>query len=94
MVPDIAAGDALGSRVCNLAIIALENLIHREQTALAMADQEHVLSAGFGVVLIGAAGLGLLAAGIGDTTPIFHIGWPTPVLLLLYLVAVRTNSAK
>lgn len=52
------------------------------------AGQGHVLSAGFGVVLLGFVGFSLL---LGKRLPwsIGHVGAYTPIIILLYLIAVR-----
>ncbi len=90
LLPDIAAGDALGSCVYNLLILAIMDLFNRDRPVLAGAGREHVLSAGFSALLIGFAALGILAAGLGQTALIVHIGWSTPVLIVLYIVAIRS----
>lgn len=90
MLPDIAAGDVLGSCVYNLLILAIMDLFKRGPPVLTVARQEHVLSAGFGILLLGVGALGLTAASSGDTRLIGHIGFATPTLILLYFVAIRT----
>ena len=90
LLPDIAAGDALGSCVYNLLILAIMDLFNRDQPVLTAAGREHVLSGGFSVLLIGFAAIGILAAGLGQTALIAHIGWTTPILIILYIVAIRS----
>jgi cation:H+ antiporter len=52
-----------------------------------LAAQSHILSAGFGVVLIGVVALAVL---VGDQTPaIGHVGLYTPVVLIGYVLAMR-----
>lgn len=87
-VPDIALGDALGSCVFNLAILVVVDFLHRQESIYRKASQGHVLSAGFGVVLIGWAGFNLLL-GERITWRIAHVGIYTPVICLLYFIAVR-----
>lgn len=94
-VPDIAVGDALGSCVFNLFILGLMDLFRRGRPVLADARREHVLSAGFGTMLIGVAALGLLAGqvpgnaiSLGGLYP--RIGWATPAMILLYAFSIRT----
>lgn len=89
LLPDIAAGDVLGSCVYNLAILAVLDLFTRRQPVLALARREHVLSGGFGLVLIGLAGFGLMAGQAGLAGFVGHVAWVTPVLILLYLAALR-----
>ena len=51
--PDIAAGDVLGSCVFNLLLIVILDFLHRQESVYTRANMGHVLSAGFGVILIG-----------------------------------------
>ena len=88
-VPNIAVGDALGSCVINLAFLVVLDFLHREAPVYQKASQAHVLSAGFGIVLIGIVGLSLVTAGpaaLGGAS----FGLYTPVILLVYPVALRT----
>ena len=85
-LPDIAIGDVLGSCMFNLLILSLMDAIQPEPIS-ARAHQGHALSIGFGLLLIGIAGFGLLA---GTEVPAFGwIGLYSPVLITLYFVAMR-----
>lgn len=88
--PDIAVGDALGSCVFNLAIIVILDFLHRGESVYTRAHQGHILSAGFGVILLGVAGANLLLGERIAQLAIGHVGIYTPVILLLYLIAMRT----
>lgn len=98
MVPDIAVGDVLGSCVYNLFILAIMDAFKRGDPVLSVARPEHILSAGFGVLLIAMAALGVgTAVAMGQmASPSLHlapgisIGWTTPFLIALYILAVRT----
>lgn len=97
-LPDIAVGDVLGSCVYNLAILAVMDAFLRRGTVFTRARPGHLLTASFGVLLLGISILGLAAAAVlGAAAPwgqaIFpgaHVGWTTPALLLFYGLAVRT----
>jgi cation:H+ antiporter len=86
--PDIAVGDVLGSCVFNLLLIAVLDFLYRESPLYLRTSQGHILSAGLSVMLIGLATFSLLTA---DTVPLRlgHVGLYTPVIVVLYLVAVR-----
>jgi cation:H+ antiporter len=88
--PDIAVGDVLGSCVFNLFILTMLDLLQREDSVYTRAAQGHILSAGFGVMLIGVVGLNLLLAANGMTPSVGHVGLYTPVILIIYAVAMRT----
>ena len=85
-LPDIAVGDVLGSCMFNLLILSLMDALQREPIS-ARAHPGHALSIGFGLLLLGIAGLGLLA---GTRLPALGwIGLYSPVLIVLYFVAMR-----
>jgi cation:H+ antiporter len=85
-LPDIAAGDVLGSCMFNLLILSMMDAIQPEPLS-ARAHQGHALSIGFGLLLVGVAGLALLA---GAHAPAFGwIGAPSLVLIAVYFVAMR-----
>jgi cation:H+ antiporter len=89
-VPNIAVGDVLGSCVFNLFIIVILDVLYRKESIFSRARQGNILSAGYGIVLIGFVGLNLLL--YRDTTfpSLGHVGLYTPVILLLYLLAMRS----
>lgn len=87
--PNIAVGDALGSCVFNLAMLVLLDELSREEPMYRRIDQGHVLTAGFGVILIGSAGALLLFSQSGLNLPLLHISGYTPFIIVLYLIAMR-----
>ncbi|MDH3639544.1 MAG: sodium:calcium antiporter, partial [Gammaproteobacteria bacterium] len=54
------------------------------------ARQGHILSAGFGVVLIGLAGFNILISSSGFGISIGHVGVYSVVIMAFYLVAMAT----
>jgi cation:H+ antiporter len=89
-LPDIALGDVLGSCMFNLLILSLMDAIQPEPIS-ARAHQGHAVSIGFGLVLIGVAGIGLVANHRLPT--IGWIGLYSPVLIGVYFVAMRVIFA-
>ena len=88
--PNIAVGDVLGSCVFNLSILAVVDFLHREESVYRRASQGHILSAGFGVILIGFAALSVLLAQKGVVLAVAHVGAYTPIFVILYFVAIRS----
>ena len=88
--PDLAVGDVLGSCIFNLAIIVLLDFLHRKESVYRRASQGHILSAGFGIMLIGFAGFSIVLSYQGSVAQIGHIGIYTPIIVILYFVAMRT----
>jgi cation:H+ antiporter len=85
-LPDIAVGDVLGSCMFNLLILSFMDAVQPEPLST-RAHQGHALSIGFGLVLIGIAGLGLM--GSSRLPAIGWIGLYTPALIALYFVSMR-----
>lgn len=88
--PDIAVGDILGSCVFNLSIIVILDFLHREESVYSRASQGHILSAAFGIMLIGFAGFNILLSSHGGDFSVGHIGLYSPLILVFYLVMMRT----
>ena len=88
-VPNIAVGDVLGSCVFNLMILVVLDFLYREEPVYRRAHQGHILSAGFGIIMIGFAGLNLLLSEKGIVFTVGHVGAYSLVLIVLYLIAVR-----
>ncbi len=85
--PNIAAGDVLGSCMFNLLILAMLDVGRRVAPISTLAHQGQILTASFGVLLLGLTTIGLLA---GRTIP--TLGWISLyslVIPLVYLAAIR-----
>lgn len=86
-VADIAAGDAIGRCMFNLLILAFLDVREPEPLS-ARVHQGHVLSAAFGILLLGLALMAMLA---GARAPV--IGWigvHSLLFLMVYAFAMRT----
>lgn len=87
--PDIAVGDALGSCVFNLAVLALVDVFHRRRSVYAVASPVHILSAWFGALLLAIVALALLPAVRSVLPAVGHVGAVSIVIALAYGVAMR-----
>jgi len=86
--PNLAVGNALGACVVNLAFLVVVDLLQRHQPIYRQASTTHLLSAGFGVVMLGFVAMSLVT---GRGAPQFlGVGLYSPVLLGLYLLALRS----
>ncbi|MBI5204078.1 MAG: sodium:calcium antiporter [Nitrospirae bacterium] len=86
-VPDIAAGDVLGSCVFNMLILAFLDAIHHPMPISAKAHHGHILSAGFGILLLGMIAISLF---LGNQIP--QIGWIgtySLFFIFIYFVAMK-----
>ena len=88
--PNIALGDVLGSCVFNLVIITVLDFLHRGESVFTRTSQGHILSAGFGVILLGFVGFSLLLSGRGMAPSIGYVGLSSVIIAALYGVAMRT----
>lgn len=85
-LPDIAIGDVLGSCMFNLLILSFMDAIQPEPLST-RAHQGHALSIGFGLILVGVSGLGLV--GGAQLPALGWVGLYTPTLIGLYFVSMR-----
>lgn len=85
--PNLAVGNALGACVVNLLFLVVVDALQRQQPMYCEASATHLLSAGFGVVMLGFVALSLLT---GNRAPaVLHVGVYSPILLALYLLALK-----
>jgi len=95
--PNVAVGNALGSCVLNLVFLVLIDFVFRQEPVWRRASQGHVLAAAFGVVMLGFTLVSMLMSqiapgGVAHLASSLQAGFGlgTPVLLVLYMVAMRT----
>lgn len=85
--PNIAVGDVLGSSVFNLFLLALVDLLRRGESIYAHASRGHIVSAAFGIALLGIVLIGLV---LGDAGPALgRVGWYSPVIIGIYALAMH-----
>lgn len=88
-VPDIAVGNILGACLINLFLIVVLDFLLGGETLYSRVTQGHILAAALSVVMIGFAGFSILIGRhVGDWR-IGHVGFATPIVLALYLIAMR-----
>lgn len=86
-VPNIAVGDVLGSCVFNMLIISFLDVIHRPIPISSKAHHGHVLSAGFGILLLCIVSISLF---LGDRISSFGwIGAYSLLFVVIYFIAIR-----
>ncbi len=86
-VPDIAMGDIAGSCMFNLVIIAMLDALHSPAPISTRVHQGQVLSASFGILLLGLVSLSLI---LDEMLPV--IGWVSVSSVFfvgIYLLAMR-----
>jgi cation:H+ antiporter len=86
---DIAVGTILGSCVFNLAVLVLLDFLLKRESVYARVSRGHLLSAGYGVILIGVVGSNLVFAHSDQAIAFGHVGLSTPLILVICWMAVR-----
>jgi cation:H+ antiporter len=85
--PNLAVGNVLGACVVNLLFLVVVDALQRRQPMYREASATHLLSAGFGVVMLGFVALSLIT---GQRAPsVTHVGVYSPLLLAMYLLALK-----
>lgn len=85
-VPDLAAGNLLGSNMFNMLVLALLDMLYRQARVLRRVAMRHALTASLATLLIGMAAFFILAdldAQVG------WVGVDALLLIAVYLVGVR-----
>jgi cation:H+ antiporter len=77
--PNLAVGNALGACVVNLVFLVVIDALQRRQPIYRHASAAHLLSAAFGVVMLGFVAMSLLLPKHAPT--LLHLGLYSPVLL-------------
>lgn len=86
-VPDIAVGDVLGSCVFNMVIISFLDAMHRPAPISSRAHHGHILSAGFGILL-----LCMVTISLFFDKRVIPFGWIGPytfMFVVIYFIAMR-----
>ena len=90
--PNLAVGNALGACVFNLFFLAVLDALQRQEPLYRRASDEHLLSAAFGVVMLGLVAMAVLMA---EAMPsLLHVGVYSPLLLTMYLLALRSVHGR
>jgi len=87
-VPDLALGTLFGSCSLNLAILALLDIFHQRTPVLTEASPGHVISAGWGILLMAIAAGTIFA---GERVSGLALGWLgilSIIILVVYLVGM------
>ena len=86
-LPDIAAGNILGACMLNLLMIPVLDLIGGSAPISARVHQGHILTAGFGILMLGLVSLSVMLGK--DLPSIGWIGVNSLFFIGIYLVAMR-----
>jgi len=85
--PDLATGGVLGSCAFNLSILVVMDALLRGKPLSSRLGTDNLMAAGMGITLIGLSALGLFLSDRGWS--FMGVGFYTPAIILLYLIAMR-----
>jgi cation:H+ antiporter len=90
-IPNIAVGDVLGSCVFNILILAILDIFDKSSPISSRVQQGHILSAGFGIILLSIVAVNILLSTSypGIFITLGWIGLYTPLIIFFYLIAMR-----
>lgn len=89
--PDIAVANVLGGCVLNLAMLVVLEAMSRDRPIYTAVNTGHILTAGFGVVLLSFVGASLLWSKNSSAPSLFWIGASAPVIAAIYLVGMQAT---
>jgi cation:H+ antiporter len=91
---DLALGTLLGSCCFNLSILALLDILHSRTPVLSVASPRHMVTAGWGALLIAIAAAGIIVSGKFSFLALGWVGIPSIVILILYLLGMWWMSRR
>ncbi|HEY98467.1 MAG TPA: sodium:calcium antiporter [Dehalococcoidia bacterium] len=87
--PDLTVGDLLGANAFNMLNLALLDIFYRHGSILVAVSAAHRLTGLFSVILVVIVGAGILISIHVSPAGLGWVGWYTPLIILVYLLAVR-----
>jgi cation:H+ antiporter len=88
-VPDLTVGDLIGANAFNMFNLALLDIFHRNGSLLTLASQAHRLTSWFSLLLVVVVAVSIFISIRFYAMPVGWIGWYTPLIIILYILAVR-----
>jgi len=87
--PDLAVGDLLGANAFNMLNLAFLDIFHRNGSLLAAVSRAHQLTGWFSILLVSIITASIFVSINFNTMSLGWVGWYSPVILVVYLLAVR-----
>ncbi|SCX79201.1 sodium:calcium antiporter [Alkaliphilus peptidifermentans] len=84
--PDIAIGNAFGSNIFNLMILALVDILHNQGRFLDKVKTNHILAGMFGILMSAIGAMSILASQIGGID--IQLGWISLSSLLIFFIYI------
>ena len=87
--PDLAVGDLIGANAFNMLNLALLDIYHRNASILSAVSSAHRLTGFYSLLLVFIVAAGILISIHLSPAGLGWVGWYTPLIILVYLLAVR-----
>ncbi|MCJ7604506.1 MAG: hypothetical protein MUO19_00535 [Dehalococcoidales bacterium] len=87
--PDLTVGNLIGANAFNLFNLAILDIFHRQGSIVFIASPSHRVTAWFSLLLLAVVGVSLIISLHVSPLALGWVGWYTPVIAVLYIVAVR-----
>lgn len=87
--PDIAIGDALGSILFNLTLLALAELVYRDGGLYAAANKSHVLTAAACILMLSVVLVAIGARQVAPNWSLGHVSVFSLTLMVVYGLVMR-----
>lgn len=88
-LPDMAISGTIGSCVFNLMVISILDFMSRERPVLHIVHEGHIISAGFGIFVLGLASVDMLFGKYLGVVPWLQISPISMVSAITYFIAMR-----
>lgn len=89
-LPDMAVGGVIGGCMCNMLIIGLLDVLSKQRPVSYMVHHGHVLSAGFGIILMGLVAIDILFGKHLPTIKLLHSIDPITIAFIVgFLLAIK-----
>jgi len=89
-LPDMAVSGTMGSCMFNMLVIAMLEMFSKDKPVSSMVHQGHILSAGFGIVLVGFAAIDILFGKYLPVLTFLHRSDPLSItFIVVYLIAMK-----
>jgi cation:H+ antiporter len=85
-IPNLAAGNLLGSNMFNMFMLALLDLLFRKERLLRKSALRHAVSGSLAVFIIGLAVFFIMAK---IQRSLGWVGWDSIILMVSYIIAIR-----
>ncbi len=86
--PDLTVGDLLGANAFNLFNLAVIDILRQNSSLLTTISRTHALTSWFSLFLVLIVAISIFVSNQIHPMSLGWVGWYTPLIILLYLLAI------